>query len=103
MTIEEILQGVRLRKDLGSDLGKLPVAGLEYDSRRVQPGFLFLAFPGALADGREFAKQAIEKGAVPAVSELPAPDGFDGAWIEVEHGRQAFALAARNFYENRAE
>jgi len=29
---------------------------------------------------------------------LPAPQGFQGSWIEVEHGRQALALAARNFY-----
>src|SRR3984885_14103749 len=100
MTITEILQGVRLRRELPGDLGKEPVAGLEYDSRRVEPGFLFFAFPGARADGREFAGQAIEKGAVATVSELPAPAGFLGQWIEVEHGRQALALAARNFYGN---
>jgi len=103
MTIGEILQGVGLRKELPGDLGKAPAAGLEYDSRRVQPGFLFFAFPGTRADGREFAQQAIEKGAVAVVSELPAPDGFLGRWIEVEHGRQALALAARNFYGNPAE
>jgi UDP-N-acetylmuramoyl-L-alanyl-D-glutamate--2,6-diaminopimelate ligase len=98
MTIEQVLQGVRLRQGLPGDLGKASVAGLEYDSRRVQPGFLFFAFPGARADGREFAQQAVERGAIAAASELPAPDGFGGAWIEVEHGRQALALAARNFY-----
>jgi UDP-N-acetylmuramoyl-L-alanyl-D-glutamate--2,6-diaminopimelate ligase len=102
MTIQEILQGVRLRRELPGDLGKTPVAGLEYDSRRVHPGFLFFAFPGARADGREFANQASEKGAVATVSELPAPEGFLRRWIEVEHGRQALALAARNFYGNPA-
>jgi UDP-N-acetylmuramoyl-L-alanyl-D-glutamate--2,6-diaminopimelate ligase len=102
MTIDAILQGVGLRKELPEDLGKAAVTGLEYDSRRVQPGFLFFAFPGARADGREFARQAIEKGAVAAVSELPAPHGFLGRWIEVEHGRHALALAARNFYGNPA-
>jgi len=106
MTIEEILQGVRLRqgvalrKELRGDLGKVPITGLEYDSRRVEPGFLFFAFPGARSDGREFAAQAMEKGAVATVSALPPPDGFLGRWIEVEHGRQALALAARNFYRS---
>ncbi|MGD0136511.1 MAG: UDP-N-acetylmuramoyl-L-alanyl-D-glutamate--2,6-diaminopimelate ligase [Bryobacteraceae bacterium] len=106
MTIEEILQGVRLRQgvalrqELPGDLGKVPVQGLEYDSRRVEPGFLFFAFPGARSDGREFAAQAMEKGAVATVSALPPPDGFLGSWIEVEHGRQALALAARNFYRS---
>jgi UDP-N-acetylmuramoyl-L-alanyl-D-glutamate--2,6-diaminopimelate ligase len=109
MTIEEILQGVRLRqgvalrKELPGDLGKVPVQGLEYDSRRVQPGFLFFAFPGARSDGREFAAQAMEKGAVATVSALPPPDGFLGRWIEVEHGRQALALGARNFYGSSAK
>ncbi len=98
MTIEQVLLGVRVRKELLRDLGKLSVAGLEYDSRRVQPGFLFFAFPGARVDGREFAQQAVDKGAIAVASELPAPEGFGGAWIEVEHGRQALALAARNFY-----
>jgi UDP-N-acetylmuramoyl-L-alanyl-D-glutamate--2,6-diaminopimelate ligase len=102
MTIAEILQGVRLRQELPRDLGRAPVTGLEYDSRRVEPGFLFFAFPGARTDGREFASQAIEKGAVATVSELPAPAGFQGWWIEVEHGRQTLALAARNFYGNPA-
>jgi UDP-N-acetylmuramoyl-L-alanyl-D-glutamate--2,6-diaminopimelate ligase len=113
MTIEEILQGVPLKpgvsllkaapSDLGKALGQARVTGLEYDSRRVEPGFLFFAFPGARADGREFARQAIDKGAIAAVSELPAPEGFPGPWIEVQHGRQALALAARNFYGNPAE
>ncbi len=109
MTIEQILLGVRfrrdvpLRKQLAAGLGTVSVAGLEYDSRRVEPGFLFFAFPGARADGREFAQQAIDQGAVAAVSELPAPEGFRGTWIEVEHGRHALALAGRNFYGDPAE
>jgi UDP-N-acetylmuramoyl-L-alanyl-D-glutamate--2,6-diaminopimelate ligase len=90
MTVQEILaQGA--------------VRGLEYDSRRVQPGSLFFAFPGAKADGRAFAAEAMEKGALAIVSELPAPEGFAGPWIQVEHGRQALALAARSFYGQHVE
>src|ERR1700733_11248932 len=102
MTVEAILQGVRLRKELPADLRKAVVTGLEYDSRRVQPGYLFFAFPGARADGREFAQQAMDKGSVATVSELAAPYAFPGRWIEVDHGRHALALAARNFYGNPA-
>jgi UDP-N-acetylmuramoyl-L-alanyl-D-glutamate--2,6-diaminopimelate ligase len=76
------------------------VAGLEYDSRRVQPGYLFFAFPGAKADGRRFAASALEKGAVAIVSESPEPPEFAGRWIAVEHGRKALALAAREFYHD---
>jgi UDP-N-acetylmuramoyl-L-alanyl-D-glutamate--2,6-diaminopimelate ligase len=73
---------------------------MDYDSRRVAAGYLFFAFPGARVDGREFAAQAVEKGAIAIVSELDAPAGYAVPWIRVEHGRQALALAARTFYGN---
>ncbi len=76
----------------------MEIRGLEYDSRRVEAGFLFFAFRGSRADGREFAQFAAARGAVAVASELPPPTGFDGTWIEVEHGRRALALASRNFY-----
>jgi len=98
MTLEEILKGVRLRRGLSQDLRMMQVTGLEYDSRRVGPGFLFFAFAGSRADGREFAQSALDQGAVAVASELSAPSEFRGTWIEVEHGRQALAMAARNFY-----
>jgi len=98
MTLGEILAGVRLESPLSPSLFQTPVAGLDYDSRRVQPGFLFFAFPGSRADGREFAADALARGAVAVVSESPAPPGFAAPWIAVEHGLHALALAARNFY-----
>ena len=98
MTLAEILEGVRLRGGLSEDLRRMQVTGLEYDSRRVGQGFLFFAFAGSRADGREFAQSAMDRGATAVASELPAPPGFRGTWIEVVHGRQALALAARNFY-----
>lgn len=98
MTLEQVLTGVALRSEIPDALRGREVTGLEYDSRRVQPGFLFFAFSGAKADGREFAHAALKKGAIATLGELPAPDGFGGPWIQVEHGRQALAVAARNFY-----
>jgi UDP-N-acetylmuramoyl-L-alanyl-D-glutamate--2,6-diaminopimelate ligase len=98
MTLDEVLDGVRLRKELPEDLRKMQVAGLEYDSRKVEPGFLFFAFPGSRADGREFAQAALDQGAAAVVSDLAAGAGFRGPWIEVEHGRRALALASSNFY-----
>ena len=90
-----VLAGVRTRQPIPAALAEVKIAGLDYDSRRVGHGFLFFAFPGARADGRDFARQASERGAVAVVSELPAPAGFSGGWIEVEHGRRALALGGR--------
>jgi UDP-N-acetylmuramoyl-L-alanyl-D-glutamate--2,6-diaminopimelate ligase len=94
----EVLEDAGLVNVLAEDLARTRVTGLEYDSRKVEPGFLFFAFPGARADGRLFAQAAIDRGAIAVVSELPPPEGFRGSWIEVRHGRQALALAARTFY-----
>lgn len=74
--------------------------GIQYDSRLVAPGDLFFAFPGAKADGRKFAVQAVEKGAAGVVSESPAPEDFPAPWYQVPHGRQALAMASREFYGN---
>ena len=98
MTLEQILRGVKLRREIPENLRGIEVRGLEYDSRRVEPGFLFFAFPGSRADGREFAQTAMDKGAVAVASELGAPGDFRGKWIEVEHGRKALAQASRSFY-----
>jgi UDP-N-acetylmuramoyl-L-alanyl-D-glutamate--2,6-diaminopimelate ligase len=98
MTLGEILAGVGLTKPLTPELARLEIAGLDYDSRRVGPGFAFFAFPGSKADGRQFAVDARNRGAVVVLSESSTPDDFTGAWIQVVHGRQALSLAARNFY-----
>ena len=98
MTLREVLDGAGVRTDLPKEPGQAPVDGLDYDSRRVGKNFLFFAFQGQQHDGRRFAGEAIGRGALAVVSELPKPEGFAGAWIEVEHGRRALAVAARNFY-----
>jgi UDP-N-acetylmuramoyl-L-alanyl-D-glutamate--2,6-diaminopimelate ligase len=101
MTLGEILSGVRLRQPLAPELAQTSIQGLEYDSRRVEPGWLFFAFPGSRADGREFAREALARGAVAVASESEAPEGLAAhlseRWVQVAHGRQALALAARNF------
>jgi UDP-N-acetylmuramoyl-L-alanyl-D-glutamate--2,6-diaminopimelate ligase len=98
MTTGEVLAGVPLLSELPPSLAQTTIQGLDYDSRRVRPGDLFFAFPGARVDGREFAAQAAANGAVAIVSELPAPAGVSAPWIQVEHGRRALALASKTFY-----
>ena len=98
MKLGTLLAGVQLRQPLSRNHEDLEVAGLEYDSRRVGPGFLFFAFEGAREDGRRFAQDALSRGAVAVVSDSPRPLGFQGPWIQVEHGRRAMSAASRAFY-----
>jgi UDP-N-acetylmuramoyl-L-alanyl-D-glutamate--2,6-diaminopimelate ligase len=83
---------------MAPELAAVDVGGLAYDSRRVQPGDLFFAFPGSRADGRQFAQDALARGAVAVAAESDPPPELAARWIQVAHGRQALAVAARNFY-----
>ena len=98
MTLSEVLQGVALNSEIPQEVAAASVNGLAYDSRKVAKGFVFFAFPGAHVDGAQFASQAIAKGALAVVSEIPRPADFAGNWITVIHGRQALSLAAGNFH-----
>ncbi len=51
--------------------GIVPVR-MTADSRRVQPGDVFVAFPGAHADGRDFIAQAVARGAAAVIAEAGA-------------------------------
>jgi UDP-N-acetylmuramoyl-L-alanyl-D-glutamate--2,6-diaminopimelate ligase len=97
MTLRQILEGVTLLRS-STSVPDTEVLGLAYDSRKVSPGFLFFAFSGAKIDGAQFAGDAIKKGGVAVVGERPSPGGFGGLWLQVAHGREALALAARNFF-----
>jgi UDP-N-acetylmuramoyl-L-alanyl-D-glutamate--2,6-diaminopimelate ligase len=98
MNLSEVLSGVALIQPLAEELAQANVAAVEYDSRHVQPGALFFAFPGSKTDGRQFAADALGRGALAVVSESLAPPDLAARWIQVAHGRQALSLAARSFF-----
>lgn len=99
MSLAEVLRGLPISSP-GASNPNWSVAGLTYDSRTVEPGYLFFAFEGANVDGRRFAASAAERGAIAIVSASPAPHDAPVAWIHVRHGREALALAAGNFYQH---
>lgn len=100
MKLAQLLQDVPVLTPVPASLTSAAIQGIAYDSRKVGPGYVFFAFPGARADGTQFASQAIGRGAIAVVSEASMPADFDGLWIQVAHGRQALATAAGNFYEH---
>jgi UDP-N-acetylmuramoyl-L-alanyl-D-glutamate--2,6-diaminopimelate ligase len=98
MELSRVLEGVSLIRGAAAAARAVEVHGIAYDSRKVGPGYLFFAFPGAKADGAQFVEASIQKGAIAVVADRPAPGGFRGVWLQVLHGREALAQAARNFY-----
>ncbi len=69
------------------------------DSRRVQPGALFLAYPGTAADGHAFVAAAARAGAAFALVERPVADAPIPQAL-VRDGRHAASVAASAFYGN---
>ena len=100
MTFQQLLQGAEVL----SRSGNPAVAGVEYDSRRVRPGSVFVAMKGESSDGNRFIDQAIAAGAVAIVTDSTTEPPRPGvAWVQVPHGRRALARLSANFYKRPAE
>src|SRR5271165_287541 len=98
MNFLELLDGAEYL----SQQGNPPIAGLDYDSRRVKPGWCFVAMRGDTANGNRYIDAALQAGAVAVVSDsLPPRPGV--AWAQVAHGRRALARLSANFYGRPAE
>ena len=100
MTFQQLLEGAEVL----SQSGNPSVTGVEYDSRRVGPGKVFVAMKGETSDGNDFIDKAIAAGAVSVVSDSAAEVPRPGvAWAQVVHGRRALARLSANFYKRPAE
>jgi UDP-N-acetylmuramoyl-L-alanyl-D-glutamate--2,6-diaminopimelate ligase len=96
--LRSVLEGVEVRPTL--PLGEIQILKVVNDSRKMQPGALFVAIHGEATDGNLYAKAAAERGAAAILSEAPAPADWNAQipWIQVKEARKALAIAAANFY-----
>ncbi len=77
-----------------------PITGIEYDSRHVRPGAVFVAMKGGSTDGNRYVEKAIAAGALGIITD--SAETFDHLTVyqpglpvlHVEHGRRALALAS---------
>ena len=95
MNFLQLLDGVEV---LSQD-GDASVSGLEYDSRKLKAGNVFVAMRGESTDGNRFIDQAVRKGVTAIVTDSPEEQQPPGvAWAHVVHGRRALARMSANFY-----
>jgi UDP-N-acetylmuramoyl-L-alanyl-D-glutamate--2,6-diaminopimelate ligase len=100
MTFQHLLDGAEFL----SLTGNPDVTSVEYDSRRVKPGSLFVAMRGESSDGNRFIDQAIQSGAVAIVTDSTTEKPRAGiAWALVPRGRRALARISQNFYKRPSE
>jgi UDP-N-acetylmuramoyl-L-alanyl-D-glutamate--2,6-diaminopimelate ligase len=81
--------------------GELPqhISGVEFDSRKVKVGTLFVAIKGLNSDGHDYMEQAIDKGAVAIICEkLPEELRQGTCYIQVDNAPKVLAQVAATFY-----
>src|ERR1035437_1512324 len=71
--------------------GNPQIEGLDYDSRRVRPGWCFVAMRGETTDGNGYVDEALSAGAVAVVSDSSLAPRALVVWALVPHGRRALS------------
>jgi UDP-N-acetylmuramoyl-L-alanyl-D-glutamate--2,6-diaminopimelate ligase len=78
-----------------------PVQEIQFDSRKVKAGDLFIAVRGTQADGHQFIGTAVEKGAsIIVCEELPGKLQEGVTYVEVEDAGEALGILASNYFGN---
>lgn len=76
------------------------ISSVETDSRRVQPGSLFIAVKGVAQDGHQYIDKAIERGAVAVVCEaLPPNLQAQITFVQTTNSAEAAGEIAHNFFD----
>lgn len=97
MKLKELLQGLIYEIQQGTT--ELEISDIEYDSRKVEKGDLFVCITGFQTDGHKYIPMALEKGAAALLCEHPVEDvGEDVTVILTENNRAALAQLSANFY-----
>lgn len=100
MILNELLSATALIETQGKT--DIEITSIEFDSRKVQAGTLFVAQPGTSVDGHDFIAKAIELGAVAIVCERIPEEvkDKDVCFIRVENSSKALGeIAGRWFGE----
>jgi len=96
--LRQLLAGSEVIEIVGD--AETEITGLAYDSRRVDRGSLFFCYPGAVADGHEYAPLAVQAGAAAVAVERRLELEPWVAQAVVADGRAAMAHAAVRFYDD---
>ncbi len=70
MRLEDLICGLPITVNGGDGIG-MEIEGVTEDSRRVRPGWLFVARPGTMHDGAAFCQDAVDRGAIAILCREP--------------------------------
>lgn len=96
MKLKDILKGIECRLQGSADV---EVKDLQFDSRKVTAGTLFVAQVGTKVDGHDFIARAVASGAVAVLCQRIPEEVSDGVtYIVVDNSDRALGEAAANYY-----
>jgi UDP-N-acetylmuramoyl-L-alanyl-D-glutamate--2,6-diaminopimelate ligase len=97
--LSDILEGLAFTELQGS--ADVEISAVVFDSRKVEPGCLFVAVKGTAVDGHEYIEQAIKDGAIAVICEdLPAHVTGEVDFLMVANSAKALGIVSANFYDN---
>ena len=99
MKLKDILKGIDATVQGSADVD---ISNIQFDSRKVGKGTLFVAQRGTKVDGHDYIGKAIDAGAVAIVCEK-APEGIGVTCITVSDSNNALGKMAANFYGHPSE
>ena len=79
----------------------MEITGVSYDSRKTQPGDLFVAIRGFESDGHKFIPAAMARGAAAVLCEEAPSDGTP--YVRVADCRKGLAYVSREFFGDPAK
>ena len=99
MKLDEILSRINIVEIKGNITRE--ISGLEIDSRKIEPGHMFVAVKGTQTDGHAYIGKAVEKGASVIVCET-YPDNLDSdiTYIKVNDTEEVVGKLATAFYSH---
>ena len=97
--LREILYKVEINSVIGST--SLSINKIEFDSRLISDGDMYIAITGVNVDGHSFISQAIKNGANCIVCEKIPDNKTDGVvYVNVKSSRKALAIISSNYFDN---
>jgi len=101
-TLSDILYKVRLIEVSGSTA--IQMTDICFDSRKIEPGSLFVAIRGGHFDGHDYIMQAFHDGAVAIIcEEFPEQQSDEITYVKVADSSLALGQIAANFYDHPSE
>lgn len=97
--LREILYKVEINSVVGNT--SLSINKIEFDSRLIVDGDMYIAITGVNVDGHSFISQAIQNGANCIVCEKTPDIKTDGiVYVNVKSSRKALAIISSNYFDN---